>query len=154
MSNRTNRSFLLAFSGIAISCSSAPDPAREVDAIRALIEHTEAMNNQADIEGWVALFEDGAVYMPDGLPAATTRDELRNMARTGFTSWRTRIRIQPDEIVPIGDWAFARARVTGTAAPIAGGEPVAIDLKEIVLFHRQPDRSWKIARLIANSNGS
>jgi ketosteroid isomerase-like protein len=135
------------------ACASAPDREADLRALRGILERTEALNNEGDVDGWTSLFEDGAVYMPPGQPAVTTRDGLRELARAGFGSWRSRIRITPDEIVPGGDWAFARTRVTGTATPVAGGEPISVDIKELVIYRRQPDRSWKIARLIGNSNG-
>lgn len=135
------------------ACTGSADSQTAIQAIRGIIARTEAMNNEGDIEGWTALFEDGAVYMPSGQPAITTRNGLRETARAGFTSWRSQIRITPDEVVASGDWAFARSRVTGTATPIVGGDPISVDLKEIVVYHRQADGSWKIARLIGNNNG-
>lgn len=134
------------------SCAGSADPQADAQAIRGIIERTQTMNNEGDIDGWTDLFEEGAVYMPPGQPAVTTREGLREVARAGFTRWRSQIRIAPDEIVPSGDWAFARSHVTGTTTPAAGGDPIAIDLKQIVVYHRQADGGWKIARLIGNSN--
>jgi len=111
-------------------------------------------NNAGDVEGWVALFEDDAVYMPAGQPAVTSRVDLQAIASAGFSSWRSDIRITADEIVLMGDWAFARARMTGTATPTGGGSPASIDLKEIVIYRRQSAGDWKIARLISNTNDS
>lgn len=34
----------------------------------------------------------------------------------------------------------------------AGGDPIPIDIKQLVIYHRQIDGSWRIARLINNSN--
>jgi len=123
------------------------------EQIREVVQRTQAMNNSGDIDGWVGLFEEGAVYMPPGQPAVTTREGLREIAKAGFTAWQSQIRITPDEIVPAGEWAFARSHVTGTATPVNGGAPVSVDLKQVVIYHRQSDGSWRIARLIINSNG-
>ncbi|MBE0592162.1 MAG: DUF4440 domain-containing protein [Gemmatimonadales bacterium] len=71
---------------------------------------------------------------------------------SSFGRYRHNIRIEPVEIVLLGDWAFAQAHVTGNAVPRGDGNPVVVDMKEIALFRRQADGSWKIARLIANSN--
>ncbi|MBC8406831.1 MAG: nuclear transport factor 2 family protein [Planctomycetes bacterium] len=134
------------------SCATAPNSSDDTQQIRGLIDQAAAMNNQGDIDGWVALFEAGAVYMPAGMHAVSDRDELREMARSGFTEWQTDIQISPDEIILNGDWAFARSSVTGTVEPMGGGEQSSIDLKQIVIYHRQADGSWKIARLISNKN--
>lgn len=39
-----------------------------------------------------------------------------------------------------------------TAMPRAGGEPIEDERKSVFIVKRQPDGSWKIARLIANSD--
>ncbi|MDX1547243.1 MAG: SgcJ/EcaC family oxidoreductase [Rhodothermales bacterium] len=149
---------LLLFALLAAACAveeapPAEDPAADEAAIRALIDRTAALNNAADTTGWVALFEDGAVYMPPGSPSVTTRAGLEEAAAAGFGSYATDIRIVPDEVVVAGDWAFARSHVTGTATPRAGGDAVPVDVKQLVIYHRQADGAWKIARLITNSNG-
>jgi uncharacterized protein (TIGR02246 family) len=145
---------LVTAAALCLGSCATPRHPDQVGAIREVIERTRAVNNASDVEGWVALFEDDAVYMPAGQPAVTSRDDLRAIASAGFSSWRSDIRITTDEIVVMGDWAFARARVTGTATPTGVGVPVSIDLKEIVIYRQQPDGAWKIARLISNTNGS
>jgi uncharacterized protein (TIGR02246 family) len=140
---------------LAVGCAAprvSSDPAADSVAIRALIDRTEAANNRGDVAAWVALFEDHAVYMPPGSPPITTRTGLREVASAGFSQFEAAIEIIPSELVVLGDWAFARSHVTGTAMPKAGGEAVPIDVKQLVLYHRQSDASWRIARLINNSN--
>ncbi len=86
------------------------DPAADEAAIRELIRQTAAANNAADTLGWVALFEEDAVYMPPGTPEVTTREGLLEAAAAGFGGYAAAIEITPAEIVVSGDWAFARAR--------------------------------------------
>jgi ketosteroid isomerase-like protein len=128
------------------------DTAADEAAIRDLISQTEGFNNSADSLGWVSLFEDGAVYMPAGTPAVNTESGLRDMAATGFGSYQADIRIEPVEIVILGEWAFARSNVSGTVTPRAGGDAIPVDVKQLVLYRRQADGSWKIARFISNGN--
>jgi uncharacterized protein (TIGR02246 family) len=128
------------------------DTASDEAAIRELIAQTAAANNAADTLGWVSLFEEGAVYMPPGAPEVTTRAGLREMAAAGFGPYAAAIQITPTEIVILGDWAFARSQVTGTVTPRTGGDAVTVDVKQLVIYHRQRDGSWKIARLINNRN--
>lgn len=72
-----------------------------------------AANNAADTLGWVALFEEGAVYMPPGTPEVATRAGLEQVAAAGFGPYAADIQITPAEVVVSGDWAFARSYVTG-----------------------------------------
>jgi uncharacterized protein (TIGR02246 family) len=128
------------------------DAAADEAAIRELIRQAETTNNTADSLGWVALFEEDAVYMTQGIPEVTTIAGLREIASSGFAAYATSIAISPAEVVILGDWAFARSRVSGTATPRAGGDDIPVDLKQLVLYRRQPDGGWKIARFINNSN--
>jgi uncharacterized protein (TIGR02246 family) len=128
------------------------DADADASAIRALIQQTEKINNRGDADAWVALFEDGAVYMPPGMPEVTTREGLVEIANLGFSGAKTDVTIEPVEIRIMGDWAYARSHVKGTAKIRHSGETVPIDMKQIVVYHRQGDGSWKIARLIGNRN--
>lgn len=145
---------LLAFALLLLSIASAyAQPATHDDhaAIRAVIQQTEAANNAGDVDAWVALFADDAVYMAPGAPAVTTRAGLIDVARAGFVH-EADIRITPDEIEVMGDWAFARSHVTGTVVVHGSGEVVDVDVKQIAIYRKGED-GWKIARLITNSNG-
>lgn len=138
----------------AIGCArpAAPDVAADHAAIRELIRQTAAANNASDTLGWVNLFEDGAVYMPPGHPEVTTRAGLREMAEAGFGPYAADVVITPAEVIVSGDWAFARSQVTGTVTSRVDGEVIPVDVKQLVVYRRQPDNSWKIARLMNNPN--
>lgn len=126
-------------------------PDEDVAAIASLIEAVEAANNAGDVEAWVALFAEDAVYMPPGVPAVTTRPELVEIARAGFMN-DAAIEIEPLEIHVLGDWAFARSNVGGTITLDGSGAVVTIDVKQLVIYHREA-AGWRIARLINNANG-
>ncbi len=135
-------------------CSRSGDRDDSADqaAIRELIRRTADANNAADTLGWVGLFEESAVYMPPGMAEVTGREALVEVAAAGFGPYAATVEITPDEIVVLGDWAFARSHVTGSVTPRAGGDPLPVDVKQLVVYHRQSDGTWKIARLILNSN--
>jgi len=127
------------------------DSGEDETAIRTLISKTEDMNNSGDANGWASLFAPDAVYMPPGLKAITSHQELVQIAETAFRSNSITISIEPQEIVILGDWAFVRSRVTGTVAPRSGGDSSIIDMKQLVIYRRTDD-GWRIARLANNSN--
>lgn len=143
---------------LALGCGGqADDPAdaaaRDVAAIRAVVDRAQDANNAGNIEEWVALFEEGAVYMPPGMNPVTTRQGLQDAAISGFSRYRSNIRIAVEEIEIWGDWAYARTTITGTATPYGDGNPVQIDMKALQILRRQPDGSWKVSRYINNRNG-
>jgi uncharacterized protein (TIGR02246 family) len=120
-------------------------------AIRTLIQRAVEANNAGAVEAWVDLFAHDAVYMAPGAPSVTTRAGLLEVARAGFRH-QASIDIEPLEIQILGDWAFARTRVSGSVRLQGTGEVVSVDVKEIVIYRRGEDGDWKIARLISNSN--
>jgi len=150
-----NKLFATIAALLVVGCGEVQQDSRvaaDEASIRELIRETAAMNNVADSVGWVALFEEGAVYMPPGIPAVTTVAGLREMASTGFGGYEAAINTDPIEIVVMGDWAFARSVVTGTVTPRGGGDAIQVDTKQLVPYRRQADGSWKIARMMNNAN--
>ena len=138
---------------LAIACGGTdPDMEADVAAIEAFIDHAVDVNNAGDITGWVELFAEDGMLLPDGQPPITTREALEGFAVSRFSRYRPNIQIVADEIQIIGDWAFSRTTVTGTLTPRGGGNPLRVDGKEMALYRRQPNGSWKLARLIANSS--
>ena len=136
-----------------IACGEeAPDAGADVTAIQVFLDNATTINNAGDIMGWVDLFADDVVYMPDGQPPITTREALEGAAVSHFSRYQPNIRITADEIEIVGDWAFARTTVTGTLTPHRNRNPLTIDRKEIAIFRRQADGRWKLARLIGNSS--
>lgn len=131
----------------------AQEPSRDDAqvAIRALIQRTENANNARDVEAWVALFADDAIYMAPNAPSVATRAGLIEVARAGFRH-HPAIHIEPLEIQVFGDWAFARTRVSGNVTLQRTGEVVPVDVKQIVIYRREADAAWRIARFISNSN--
>lgn len=120
-------------------------------AIEALVEQVAAANNAGDVEAWMALFADDFVYMAPGAPSVTTRDGLREVAKAGFRH-QASVRIEPLEIRVFSGWAFARNRVAGDVTLHGSGEVVPVDVKQIVVYSKNDQGVWRIARLISNSN--
>ncbi|MEX2401242.1 MAG: nuclear transport factor 2 family protein [Rhodothermales bacterium] len=120
-------------------------------AIKKIIQKTETYNNASAVDKWVNLFATDAVYMPPGSPALTTREELIETAEAGFKH-QASISIKAIEIKGHGDWAFARTRVTGEVDVHGSNEIVSVDVKQVVIYVREPEGQWKISRLISNSN--
>lgn len=137
---------------LVLACGGGPTVDADVAAIQASIDEAARVNNAGDIEGWVALFAADAVYLPDGGPPVMTREGLEGAAVSQFSRYRPNLQVTTDEIRVLGDWAFARTTVTGTLTPQRNANPIRVERKELALYQRQPNGSWKIARLIGNSS--
>jgi uncharacterized protein (TIGR02246 family) len=153
MRSRAATSLVLTFLALVspLNASQLPDGKQDEAAIRALIEEVETANNAGDVQRWVGLFAEGAVYMAPGAPAVTTREGLVEVAEAGFRHDAS-IELEPLEIEVCEDWAFARSTVTGTVTLHQSGDVVPVDIKQIVIYVRESDGQWRVARMISNSN--
>lgn len=136
-----------------IGCAAGERAASGEDeqAVRALIARAERLNNANDAEGFAALFSRDAIIMPQGARAIVGREAILTSERLRNEQFTSEMSITPEEVIVAGEWAFARTAVSGWKIPGAGGEPILLDAKEIVIFRRE-GTSWRIARLIGNSN--
>ncbi len=138
---------VLAISG----CAPQVDVEADAAAVRSVFdEATAALNpgggNIADLD------TEDAVIMYADEPAVVGREASRAKVKAfmdQFTFEETR---SVDEVVVSSDWAFVRWTGTGTVTPKDGGDSSEFNRKGITIFQRQPDNSWKIARVIWNSN--
>ncbi len=135
----------------ASGCAPQVDVEADKAAVRKWFDESTAALNAND-GSIVDLGIEDAVVMYADAPAVTGRDALRarqQAIRDQFTFEETR---SVDEVVISGDWAFVRWAGTGTMTPKDGSEPSVFDRKGIAILQRQPDNSWKMARVIWNSN--
>lgn len=150
---RTRAAVLVATSlllGLPLGASPGTE-ADQDEAIRALIQGVASANNAGDVDRWISFFTADAIYMAPGAPEVTAREDLIEVAKAGFKHDAS-IDIEPLEIKIFENWAFARTRVTGTVTLHNSREVVQVDVKQIVIYSLTGDGSWRIARMISNSN--
>lgn len=142
---------MMTLTASPIGAQESPRWTGEQQAIADLVQRTAAANNAGDVEAWVALFAEDAVYMAPGSPPVTTTSGLVEVAEAGFRN-RADVEIEPAEIVVTGRWAYARNRVRGSVEVASTGEVVTVDVKQLVIYRRTESGGWRIARMISNSN--
>lgn len=135
-----------------LSCQSSSTQS-DLQAINRLQDLVDAAIVAGDTEAYVALIADDAVLMPPNAPAVIGKGAIRawneEMSKQfRFESYKS----VDDEVVVTGGWAFRRATAEWTLIPSAGGVPVTETGKFIIIYERQADGSWKVARDIWNTN--
>lgn len=126
--------------------------AKDVAAIRHITEDWDAAWHAGDWASVVALYTDDAVVMPENRPAVIGKKAIQSLYRSVFNEFTFEGSGETLEIEVAGDWGYFRSTYTMVATPKAGGKPIEDIGKWLVIVRRQPDGSWKIARLIANSD--
>jgi ketosteroid isomerase-like protein len=93
---------------------------------------------------------DVIVLPPDG-SIITGRQALMKLNQEFFNRSETLFDNKSDEIVVSGDWAFDRGTYRYTETPRAGGSTVITEGNYLWLARREPDGSWRHARIIWNT---
>lgn len=124
--------------------------AQDVKAIKDLVNRAVEANNTGDTEGFLRLFTDDAIVMPDGAATIADPESLRSVTEARFAALSYDILIEPVEVEVFGDTAIVRTRLTGTFTPKEDGEPARFNGREMAVLKRQPDGEWKVWRLIGS----
>jgi len=146
--------FLLCFT---FSCQQGEEVAEEpmvdvevdVAAIENLTNHRMKAFNEGNLEAFMTIIADDAVFMPPDVPALIGKDEIRNS--TSFDEISFDVTIFSDEIEISGEWAFQRVHWKGSWILKESGETTPFESKEMFIYRRQPDGSWKTSHAIWNN---
>jgi ketosteroid isomerase-like protein len=120
----------------------------EVDqtATRKLAEEFLTAYNAADLDRVCSVLTEGAVLMPPNEPVLAGIDLVRPRIESFFNGFTFTMRFDVHQNDVLGDIAFERGAYTayallkGEAGELRGGYG-----EYLLLFERQPDRSWRIA---------
>jgi uncharacterized protein (TIGR02246 family) len=117
-------------------------------AITALREAWLAAVTSADAGRLASLVTDDVVIVHGDGRCIRGKDELKADFLKAFESFRIHQRVLDPEISIRGNWAFEIAKVESTLTPIRGGETKRAITTTLVALCRQPDGSWKVARVV------
>lgn len=126
--------------------------ATEVAEVRQVLRRWNAAAASGEVEELMSVFAEDAVIMPANRGSIAGIEEIRKWEEAYAEGFHTRVENTIGEVVVSGDWAFCRLTMTGEFVSKAGGEPLTIDGKALVILQRQLTGEWRIARLIGNSN--
>jgi uncharacterized protein (TIGR02246 family) len=123
----------------------------DVEAIKKLSDEYGAMVTAGDAEGFLDLFTDDAVLMPPNHKMIDGKEEIRPLVQAILKNAKETELVEittPSEIRVFGDWAFDLGITTFKSK----GKPLEETNKYIRIWQKLADGSWKLARVIFNSN--
>ena len=147
----------LTFIFILVACApqQSPDTSEaDVAAIRAHVDKFVAAMNTADNATLVnSISEDAILMSPDGSPREG-RDRILETIASGYDIETRQQTAVVDEVIVIGDHAYARGAWNIDPTSTAGADVQATNGKWVVLYKRGPDGSWQIFRWMYNEASS
>jgi ketosteroid isomerase-like protein len=126
---------------------------REIESLNELQKQVDAAIISGDTERYVGLIADDAVLMPPNAPPVIGKDAIRSWNREMSKQFQIqKYASVDDEVIVAGEWAFRRATIDWTLAPTGSGKPIRDSGKYIIIYRRQANGTWRVARDIWNSN--
>lgn len=150
------RPVVLAFlSGLLTACQPttpeasgtphADTAAPEAAAHRAHENYVRAINSN-NIDQLASMFTDDVVFLAAGAKPIVGKAAVRAWADDYYRAFRTHWDKPVREFVISGDYAFERYDYTSTDTPLGGGKPVTDTGWGFVVYHRESDGVWRVAR--------
>ena len=149
---------LIILLGFIISCEQR---AQKENAEADITKIKEALNqyavacNSGNFDSWISLWDNDAVQMPPNAPPIEGKEKIMEENKSGFEQMNLEITITNiEEIQTSGDFGFSRCSYTLAVSPKTGGEKIIAepDGKDLAVYKRQSDGSWKILYDCFNSN--
>jgi uncharacterized protein (TIGR02246 family) len=125
---------------------------KDIAAIKKLAKDWSSVWNSGDVKALLSLFTKAPVLMPQGLPPVIGKRAIGSLYKPLFVGYTIKGKGTVVEIEVSGDLGYFRSSYTLTAAPKTGGEQIKSKGKSMFIVKRQSDGSWKISRLIDNSD--
>lgn len=113
-----------------------------------------AVWDSGNAEALLSLYAEEPVLMPQDLLIVIGRSAIRSLYRSLFKEYIIRGTGKVVEADASGNLGYIWSSYSLTATPKTNGVPTTSKGKSLFIVRRQSDNSWKIARLIDNSNGS
>ncbi|MES2525204.1 MAG: DUF4440 domain-containing protein [Gemmatimonadota bacterium] len=123
----------------------ADSAARDSAAHQAHANYVRVINsNKAD--SFATMVTDDVVFLASGEKPLVGKAAVRAWVDGYYKAYRTSWDKPVEELVVAGDYAYERYRWTSTDTPIAGGAPIVDTGWGLLVYRREADGVWRVAR--------
>ena len=123
------------------------------EPVRQAIQELVAATVAGDPEAYAGCFTEEAIMMVPNAPSVVGKEAIQASLEATLALYDTEWTNTIEEIVMAGDWAFERSSYRWTLRPKGEAEPLDEVGKILAVWHRDPDGSWRRARIMWNSDG-
>jgi ketosteroid isomerase-like protein len=127
------------------SVSTADVAARNAAAHKAHENYVRVINSN-NLDSLMSMMTDDVVFLAAGSKPVIGKAAVREWADGYIKAFHTHWDKPVQEFTVSGDWAIERYNYTSTDTPVAGGKDVVDTGWGLVLYHREPDGVWRVAR--------
>ena len=123
-----------------------------LEALKSFSLKMEKVWNEGDYEGYMAMIDDEAIFKGPGVAPLIGIEALRSFYKEFFDNLTFTLKITPNEINVFGDYAYSMEIWNGSMNPKDGSTPIVFDNTVVGFYKRHADNTWKLWRVIYNSN--
>ncbi len=127
--------------------------AEDLAAVKKLALNWSSGWDSGDVEALLDLYADEPLLLPQGQPVVVGKNAIRSLYQSVFEGYTIKGEGELVEVEIAGDWGYFWSRYSITATAKANGNTTTSQGKSLFIVKRQGDNSWKITRLIDNSDG-
>ena len=135
---------------LATACTTpapkAADTAVSDEAAHKAHENYVRVINSNNIDSLTSMFTDDVVFLAAGDKPIVGKAAVRAWADGYYKAFHTKWDKPVQEFVISGDYAFERYSYTSTDTPVGGGKDVVDTGWGLVIYHRDADGVWRVAR--------
>jgi ketosteroid isomerase-like protein len=131
-----------------VGSSPQSDIASDLSKIAAVREAWIAAVKDSDVDRLISLVTNGVVGVFGNGRCVSGKEELKAAFIAGFLRFDIERRVVSAEVLIRDKWAFEIDEMEGKLTPVRGGAQIHARLDTLVVFERQSDASWKVARLV------
>ena len=125
--------------------AAADSAARDAAAHKAHENYVRVINSN-NIDSLTSMFTDDVVFLAANDKPIVGKAAVRAWADAYYKAFRTKWDKPVQEFVVSGDYAFERYSYRSTDTPVSGGKNVVDTGWGLVVYHRDVDGAWRVAR--------
>jgi uncharacterized protein (TIGR02246 family) len=130
------------------------DPSADTAAVRATVEKFNAAWNKGDSATYGPMIADDAILMGQGEPSLQGRDAIAARMAKDYDITKTQQSAIVDEVIVLGDHAYARGTWSMNPTAAAGSDTKAMSGKWSILYQRSADGAWLASRWMWNQDAA
>ena len=129
----------------AVATNSYAEEGAESAAHQAHEAYTAAINAN-DLDALMDIMTEDVVFLAAHAAPMVGKAAVRPWVKGYFDAYHTHWQKTTQEFVVAGEWAFERYHYKSTDTPRAGGEAFVDTGWGLVIYHHDPDGTWRVAR--------
>jgi ketosteroid isomerase-like protein len=131
-----------------VASSPQSDIASDLSKIAAVREAWIAAVKDSDVDRLISMVTNGVVGVFGNGRCVSGKEELKAAFIGGFGRFDIERRVVSAEVLIRDKWAFEIDEMESELTSVRGGAQIRARLDTLVVFERQSDASWKVARLV------